>query len=111
MSEQLKPCPFCGGSNLGGFGGAACLDCGGEGPDACGEDEAIAAWNHRPAEDALRHELRERAEALDAEVLPACCNCGAPLYDPETAWVDDDGCMWCPDAKCSHYAEMEPDQC
>lgn len=50
MTEQLKPCPFCGGINIihSGFR-MYCHTCGAEGPDADSADEsaAIAAWNRR----------------------------------------------------------------
>lgn len=70
MSEELKPCPFCGGdkideSMLRGYKGgdktqpvvaAGCWDCGAIGPDTVlsdvttGYEEAIAAWNRRPTD-------------------------------------------------------------
>lgn len=51
-SEQLKPCPFCGGTNLewaGQEGGCVYLicDCGADGPGDCYEADAIIRWNTR----------------------------------------------------------------
>lgn len=51
---DLKPCPFCGGSNLrvGGddkWVGACCLDCGAVGPDQYGSDND---WNRRAVREA-----------------------------------------------------------
>ena len=56
MTEQLKPCPFCGGINvIHSDYRMYCHACGAEGPDADSADEsaAIAAWNRRaqPAQD------------------------------------------------------------
>jgi Lar family restriction alleviation protein len=52
MTEELKPCPFCGGSNVStyevkGSYSTLCVGCGGEGPEEDSEAEAIAAWNRR----------------------------------------------------------------
>ena len=46
MSEQLKPCPFCGGSNLSdrGDNGIKCHRCGAWGPD---QDKGKWWWNTR----------------------------------------------------------------
>lgn len=53
MSE-LKKCPFCGGEDVhtrsycsDSWHYVDCLTCGSSGPEADGEDEAIAAWNRR----------------------------------------------------------------
>jgi Lar family restriction alleviation protein len=53
---ELKPCPFCGGEALleegGMFDLVVCknaVDCGAEGPYGRDCEEAIAAWNTRPA--------------------------------------------------------------
>lgn len=51
MSEELKPCPFCGSTLLGmsqtGIYWGRCDSCHGEGPTEDTEAEAIAAWNRR----------------------------------------------------------------
>jgi len=51
-TEQLKPCPFCGGINIihSGFR-MYCYTCGAEGSDADNMDESAAteAWNRRAA--------------------------------------------------------------
>ena len=70
MSNELKPCPFCGSGEIEVCDWEehtliGCLDC-----DYaikcrdCDEDEAIRYWNTRPAEDAKNREI----EQLKAEV-------------------------------------------
>ena len=61
MSEELKPCPFCGGSNIteeASISVVFCADCGGEKDTDFGGD-----WNTRPIEDALNARIAE----LEAE--------------------------------------------
>lgn len=58
MSDQLKPCPFCGkpaASDRNRVFGIECLNCGAIGPE--GEEASIKAWNTRPIEDKLRAEF------------------------------------------------------
>lgn len=51
--EELKPCPFCGGTNCslslraGAWKFAYCPDCLTEGPAMDDDNGAIAAWNRR----------------------------------------------------------------
>lgn len=69
MSEELKPCPFCGSpsvttqarhpSILPYF--VECSTCDARGARREGREAAIAAWNSRPIEDALR----DRIDALE----------------------------------------------
>ena len=78
MSEELKPCPFCGGEDVehlpDGFGNwlVGCVTC-----DYriqcvdCTEEEAIRYWNTRPTEDALKAEVDK------------CPNCGKKLDEVE----------------------------
>jgi len=52
MTDQLKPCPFCGGEAMCALptgGWAECKECGGCGPVSGGKRraDAIAAWNTR----------------------------------------------------------------
>jgi Lar family restriction alleviation protein len=59
MSEELKPCPFCGGTGeleVGSIGRIRLVvcnnnDCLVEGPIGHSRDEAIAAWNRRAKEE------------------------------------------------------------
>lgn len=53
MSEEIKPCPFCGSEDVEVFPNygryfAACCDCGSEGPNKERKEEAIRKWNQRP---------------------------------------------------------------
>ena len=61
MTEKIKPCPFCGSTQVdifASFGDAEpnqnymnveCLSCGAQGATKLGEALAIAAWNNRAA--------------------------------------------------------------
>ena len=57
MSE-LKPCPFCGGTNICTEKGINLNYC-----DSCSAEANIEHWNNRPIEDALRARIAE----LEAE--------------------------------------------
>ncbi len=54
MSEELKSCPFCGGSDLENlkpfYALVRCLICGSEGSLQDTKAEAITAWNTRAGE-------------------------------------------------------------
>ncbi len=67
----MKPCPFCGSTNVSdGSGGFEMCDVG---CDECGAatewyptiEEARAAWNARPIEDALLEALEDCVKALE----------------------------------------------
>lgn len=63
MSEELKPCPFCGGSDVSPSSfDVKCMECGVEMPG--GTERAIAAWNRR----APSPDMREAVEALTTAV-------------------------------------------
>lgn len=52
MENELKPCPFCGGTNLTmvsceGEHYAGCFTCHTCGPGGTSREEAIEAWNRR----------------------------------------------------------------
>ncbi|MFK3794785.1 Lar family restriction alleviation protein [Pseudomonas sp. NPDC088444] len=52
MSQELKPCPFCGGTNLQVTEASSyvmCYGCDADGPVGRPADAAIAAWNNRAA--------------------------------------------------------------
>lgn len=76
MSAELKPCPFCGSAEDIVFGECAdvttghaysfsilCTNCGCELSDEY-KAEVLAAWNHRPSEDAA---LRREREAIETQ--------------------------------------------
>jgi Lar family restriction alleviation protein len=73
MSDELKPCPFCGSDDveialtrvwwhLWYF--CECQDCGAEGHSTIYKGSAIANWNMRSGQ----YELRARAEVAEARV-------------------------------------------
>lgn len=70
MSETLKPCPFCGSSPIVGGKQVRYISCENE---SCviaaargyaNAEDAIAAWNIRPAEDAYKSEAASHLAAL-----------------------------------------------
>lgn len=64
MTEELKPCPFCGGHNTTQVSHyRECLDCETFGPSADGQFDR---WNARPIEDALRSRIKELEDERDA---------------------------------------------
>ena len=55
MSDPLKPCPFCGSTEL--IPGSLFVQC-----DQCGADDHATGWNNRPIEDDLRTRLAAAEE-------------------------------------------------
>ncbi|MBQ6664146.1 MAG: Lar family restriction alleviation protein [Synergistaceae bacterium] len=61
MTGKLKPCPYCGSTQVDFFASFGdkdtnqnymnieCLSCGAQGPTKLGEEQAIKAWNNRAA--------------------------------------------------------------
>lgn len=59
MAEKLKPCPYCGSTQVDFFASfgdidtnqnymnVECISCGAQGSTKKGEEQAIAAWNNR----------------------------------------------------------------
>jgi len=64
MSE-LKPCPFCGGTNICTEKGINLNYC-----DACSAEANIGHWNTRPIEDALNKRIAE-LEAFNDQLIEA----------------------------------------
>ncbi len=58
MTDELKPCPFCGSTNLEvmeideGYAAIACGTCDAFGPMGLGDEGASLEWNQRAFEDA-----------------------------------------------------------
>ena len=59
MSEELRPCPFCGGTKICTEKGINLNYC-----DNCSAESNIEHWNTRPIEDALNARIAE----LEAEI-------------------------------------------
>lgn len=88
MSDNMKPCPFCGGTTIVSMNdpenfGMRCYDC-----EAWGPRDEDVSWNKRPIED----ELREQLHAL---VVRGWVVEKRLLYDEESvegwAWIEPDG--------------------
>lgn len=68
VQTELEPCPFCGSHDVETGHGSSfyvhCNECGVDGPwNDDDEAAAIAAWNTRPGEDALREEHKRSNQA------------------------------------------------
>ena len=59
MSEELRPCPFCGGTKICTEKGINLNYC-----DNCSAESNVEHWNTRPIEDALNKRIAE----LEAEI-------------------------------------------
>lgn len=81
MTDELKPCPFCGGKatcvEFYGEYHVLCCDCHAAGQDCSTRDQAVSAWNARPIEEDLDkkngcligtcHDLHDIVEEFRAE--------------------------------------------
>ena len=95
MSDELKPCPFCGGEARlqefdDGSGGVLCSECGfmplthaSYGRNKS-KQKAIAEWNQRPESDIEKAHREHRAIILPAPI-------GAPVYVIYPEDTDTDG--------------------
>lgn len=78
MTEELKPCPFCGGKEVkifkeGSIWVVECLQCLAK-VGATLEADALDFWNYRPKEEQLGEQIREmkqKNDALKREILEA----------------------------------------
>ena len=75
MTDQLKPCPFCGSVRLETNGNSAledlylqCSDCTTTGPLCPNTTNLVFSWNDRPIEDDLQSRLTKAEAALDEAV-------------------------------------------
>jgi Lar family restriction alleviation protein len=84
--EEAKPCPFCGqdkhlamaaGRSWGNI--VFCEICEAIGPVRNTYDSAVAAWNTRPAEDALREHIDKLEDQLAATMMMYGPGAGEPL--------------------------------
>lgn len=64
MSEELRPCPFCGSEDLVYLPIVWCKKCDAQVKIADNLEDTIKLWNTRPIEDALRARIAELEEKL-----------------------------------------------
>ena len=68
MTEELKPCPFCGGEakciEFYGLYHVICCNCHIAGKDCSTRESAVSAWNNRPIEELKYDENKRLREAL-----------------------------------------------
>ena len=63
MSEELRPCPFCGGTKICTEKGINLNYC-----DNCSAESNVEHWNNRPIEDALNARIAELEAEIDKDV-------------------------------------------
>jgi Lar family restriction alleviation protein len=94
MSEELKPCPFCGAriqsytinDHYEDF--VYCDNCGAQGPNDVNKAEATRMWNMRRPEDALTAELSEAREMLtEQEGLARAAEERIEALEETTRWI------------------------
>lgn len=85
MTDELKPCPFCGGAwgivrdePIPGAGFVECIECGARG-GISRPDEAVRLWN-------ARVERTCRIVEYDEAPFPVCSECGAVQPDDFTVY-------------------------
>jgi hypothetical protein len=102
MSEELRECPFCGGTHsinvinfITGDSFRKCDICRAEAPETKTPEEAAEKWNTRPAEDALKAEVEELRY----------------IVEQFSTWYNEGGCPKClnPDFPCSAEQEYKDD--
>ena len=88
MSEEIKPCPFCGSdAEYDDFTEAVtCVNktCNSYGPDGKNDYDAIQKWNQRPY-DYDMPAIVKKVQRLEAAINQAITDC-VPLL----SWIDDD---------------------
>jgi hypothetical protein len=83
MSEELRPCPFCGSADIRTEPGINLNYC-----DKCSAEANIEHWNTRPIEDALNKRIAE-LEAEVTELKPY-----RDGYDPEEVFPPEGEWVW-----------------
>ena len=78
MTEELKPCPFCGDPNIVitrvGFHAvsmATCCGCGADGPARVSDEAAISAWNTRAPLAVTEEMIKRAAVAISGAPFPS----------------------------------------
>jgi len=99
MSEELRPCPFCGGTKICTEKGINLNYC-----DNCSAESNVEHWNNRPIEDALQSRIAE-LEALVERLIEA----GDRLSDSLCTYPEEEKtievCNW--NAIVAEYKECE----
>ena len=88
MSDEIKPCPFCGSGNVyveqigrGGYFNICCGSCLANVPLSGSRETAVAAWNSRAID---RDKLLRIAEDLEADYFA-----GSEWYNPCTVSIEE----------------------
>jgi len=74
MNEELRPCPFCGGTKICTEKGINLNYC-----DNCSAESNIEHWNTRPIEDALTARIAELEAAQRWHVVKECNDVATPI--------------------------------
>jgi len=90
MSEELRPCPFCGGTKICTEKGINLNYC-----DNCSAESNVEHWNTRPIEDALNQRIAELEAYIDElenpQSIPDACTCeDNPQDDRAGLYIDPD---------------------
>jgi Lar family restriction alleviation protein len=99
MSAELKPCPFCSSQNAAPYSvkschSVLCTACGGEGPEADSEEEAIEAWNRRAASGMQGMEAPSKCDWPVCAVHHPCerkCEREPEKAECRRLWAEEDG--------------------
>jgi len=78
MSEELRPCPFCGGTKICTEKGINLNYC-----DNCSAESNVEHWNNRPIEDALNARIAE----LEAEIYQLTAHSDIERQDDK--WIPE----------------------
>jgi hypothetical protein len=68
MTDNLKPCPFCGKKPNPNWTDESYIECTNRKCSVCGYGMSTGAWNNRPIEDELNRRIAKAKDLLNAEM-------------------------------------------